>query len=114
MIAASRLGERGGVRQGELGRPPRQREPGRLSGEPQRHVDAGRHSRRGHGERLRTAFRRIHAGGHLDDEVTSHAPQHKIVGVVTEIGFVSLLVAGFGALAGGLIYVAVRVSRGRS
>ncbi|HKE65576.1 MAG TPA: small membrane protein MtfM, partial [Micromonosporaceae bacterium] len=27
--------------------------------------------------------------------------------MVTEIGFVSLLVAGFGALAGGLIYVAV-------
>ncbi|MEV6923601.1 small membrane protein MtfM [Dactylosporangium cerinum] len=33
--------------------------------------------------------------------------------MVTEIGFVSLLVAGMGALAGGLIYVAVRVSRGR-
>jgi hypothetical protein len=33
--------------------------------------------------------------------------------VVTEIGFVSLLVAGFGALAGGLAYLAVRVSRGR-
>src|SRR6266511_1535341 len=33
--------------------------------------------------------------------------------VVTAIGFVSLLVAGFGALAGGLAYLAVRVSRGR-
>jgi hypothetical protein len=33
--------------------------------------------------------------------------------MVTEIGFVSLLVAGMGGLAGGLIYVAVRVSRGR-
>jgi hypothetical protein len=33
--------------------------------------------------------------------------------VATEIGFVSLLVAGFGALAGGLAYLAVRVSRGR-
>lgn len=31
--------------------------------------------------------------------------------MVTEIGFVSLLVAGFGALAGGLVYLAVRVSR---
>jgi hypothetical protein len=34
--------------------------------------------------------------------------------VVTEIGFVSLLVAGFGALGGLLIYLAVRISRGRS
>jgi hypothetical protein len=33
--------------------------------------------------------------------------------MVTEIGFVSLLVAGFGALAGSLVYLAVRVSRGR-
>ena len=33
--------------------------------------------------------------------------------MVTEIGFVSLLVAGFGALAGGLAYAAVRVARGR-
>ena len=33
--------------------------------------------------------------------------------MVTEIGFVSLLVAGFGALAGGLAYVAMRVARGR-
>jgi hypothetical protein len=32
--------------------------------------------------------------------------------MVLEIGFVSLLVAGFGALAGGLAYFAVRVSRG--
>jgi hypothetical protein len=40
-------------------------------------------------------------------------PGHRIVGVVTEIGFVSLLVAGFGALAGGLVYLAVRVARGR-
>jgi hypothetical protein len=31
-----------------------------------------------------------------------------------QIGFVSLLVAGFGALAGGLCYLAVRVSRGRA
>jgi hypothetical protein len=30
-----------------------------------------------------------------------------------QIGFVSLLVAGFGAIAGGLGYFAVRVSRGR-
>jgi hypothetical protein len=34
--------------------------------------------------------------------------------VVTEIGFVSLLVAGFGGLGGMLIYLAVRISRGRS
>jgi hypothetical protein len=34
--------------------------------------------------------------------------------VVTEIGFVSLLVAGFGALGGVLIYLALRISRGRS
>ena len=33
--------------------------------------------------------------------------------VVTEIGFVALLVAGFGALAGGLGYLAVKISRGR-
>jgi hypothetical protein len=32
--------------------------------------------------------------------------------MVTEIGFVSLLVAGFGALAGGLVYLAVRLGRG--
>jgi len=32
--------------------------------------------------------------------------------MVTEIGFVSLLVAGFGALAGGLTYLAVRIARG--
>jgi hypothetical protein len=34
--------------------------------------------------------------------------------MVSEIGFVSLLVAGFGALAGGLVFFAVRLSRGRS
>jgi hypothetical protein len=33
--------------------------------------------------------------------------------MVSEIGFVSLLVAGFGALAGGLVYLAARVSRGK-
>jgi hypothetical protein len=33
--------------------------------------------------------------------------------MVSEIGFVSLLVAGFGALAGLLGYVAVQVSRWR-
>jgi hypothetical protein len=33
--------------------------------------------------------------------------------MVTEIGFVSLLVAGIGALAGALVYRAVRVSRGK-
>jgi hypothetical protein len=33
--------------------------------------------------------------------------------MVTEIGFVSLLVAGFGALAGGMAYLAVRIGRGR-
>ena len=31
--------------------------------------------------------------------------------MVTEIGFVSLLVAGLGALAGGLVYVAVAFER---
>jgi hypothetical protein len=41
------------------------------------------------------------------------APSIGSKAVVTEIGFVSLLVAGFGALAGGLAYLAVRVSRGR-
>jgi hypothetical protein len=33
---------------------------------------------------------------------------------MTEIGFVSLLVAGFGGFAGALIYLGVRVIRGRS
>jgi hypothetical protein len=33
--------------------------------------------------------------------------------VVTEIGFVSLLVAGMGALAGGVGYLAMRMARGR-
>jgi len=33
--------------------------------------------------------------------------------MVTEIGFVSLLVAGLGALAGGVGYLALRISRGR-
>ncbi len=32
---------------------------------------------------------------------------------MTEVGFVSLLVAGFGALAGGLGYLALRVARRR-
>lgn len=31
----------------------------------------------------------------------------------TEIGFVSVLVAGFGVLAGGLVYLGVRLARGR-
>jgi hypothetical protein len=34
--------------------------------------------------------------------------------VVSEIGFVSLLVAGFGALAGALVYLAVLLGRGRA
>jgi hypothetical protein len=34
--------------------------------------------------------------------------------MVSEIGFVSVLVAGFGALAGGLVYVAMRLARGRT
>jgi hypothetical protein len=33
--------------------------------------------------------------------------------VVAEIGFVSLLVAGFGALAGALLYAGIRIGRGR-
>jgi hypothetical protein len=33
--------------------------------------------------------------------------------MVTEIGFVGLLIAGFGGLAGGLVYLAARVARGR-
>jgi hypothetical protein len=33
--------------------------------------------------------------------------------VVTEIGFVGLLIAGLGGLAGGLVYLAAKVSRGR-
>lgn len=33
--------------------------------------------------------------------------------MLTEIGFVSLLVAGFGAFAGGLVYLAAKISRGR-
>jgi len=33
--------------------------------------------------------------------------------MVTEIGFVSLLVAGLGALAGGVAYLAMRLARGR-
>jgi hypothetical protein len=32
--------------------------------------------------------------------------------MATVVGLIGLLVAAFGALAGGLIYVAVRVSRG--
>jgi hypothetical protein len=36
-----------------------------------------------------------------------------MAGRVTEIGFVSLLVAGLGALAGGVGYLALRISRGR-
>jgi hypothetical protein len=36
-----------------------------------------------------------------------------MAGMVTEIGFVSLLVAGLGALAGGLSYLALRIARGR-
>jgi len=32
--------------------------------------------------------------------------------MVTEIGFVSLLVTGFGVLAGSLIYLAIRIGRG--
>jgi hypothetical protein len=34
--------------------------------------------------------------------------------MVSEIGFVSLLVAGFGVLAGGLVYLAAKMNRGRS
>jgi hypothetical protein len=34
--------------------------------------------------------------------------------VVSEIGFVSLLVAGFGGLAGALLYLAIRINRGRT
>jgi hypothetical protein len=33
--------------------------------------------------------------------------------MVTEIGFVSVLVAGFGLLAGGLVYLAVKIGRGQ-
>ena len=33
--------------------------------------------------------------------------------MVTEIGFVSVLVAGFGVLSGGLVYLAVKMTRGR-
>ncbi|MEV8507291.1 small membrane protein MtfM [Actinoplanes sp. NPDC051475] len=33
--------------------------------------------------------------------------------MVTEIGYVSLLVAGMGGLAGGLGYLAMRIARGR-
>ncbi|MEV6629862.1 small membrane protein MtfM [Actinoplanes sp. NPDC051470] len=33
--------------------------------------------------------------------------------MVTEIGFVSLLVAGLGAVAGGVSYLAMRIARGR-
>jgi len=33
--------------------------------------------------------------------------------MVSEIGFVSVLVAGFGVLAGALVYLAVRIGRGR-
>jgi hypothetical protein len=36
-----------------------------------------------------------------------------MAGMVTEIGFVSLLVAGLGALAGGVGYLALRIARGR-
>jgi hypothetical protein len=34
--------------------------------------------------------------------------------MLTEIGFVSLLVGGFGVLAGALVYLGIRIGRGRS
>jgi hypothetical protein len=49
----------------------------------------------------------------IEARTAGRARANKMNGVVTEIGFVSLLVAGFGALAGGLVYVAVRIARGR-
>ena len=50
----------------------------------------------------------------LTTSSAGHAGQHRMVRVmVTEIGFVSLLVAGLGALAGGVGYLAMRISRGR-
>lgn len=33
--------------------------------------------------------------------------------MVTEIGFVSLLVTGFGVLAGGLVYLGIKLGRSR-
>ncbi|GAA0377522.1 hypothetical protein GCM10009541_19950 [Micromonospora gifhornensis] len=66
-----------------------------------------------HSERLGTALGCIGTGGGLDDERAGHGDQHRMSRMVTEIGFVSLLVAGLGALAGGLIYLAVRISRGK-
>jgi hypothetical protein len=33
--------------------------------------------------------------------------------MVTEMGFVGVLIAAFGGLAGGLVYVAARISRSR-
>ncbi len=52
--------------------------------------------------------------GGMRHSIGSQGPVvRKGVSVVTEIGFVSLLVAGFGGLAGMLVYAAVRTGRGR-
>ena len=61
-------------------------------------VRIGGSGRPGAGEPCRA----VRGAGDYDDRV-----------MVTEIGFVSLLVAGLGALAGGLGYLAMRISRGR-
>ncbi|GGM13158.1 hypothetical protein GCM10012279_34150 [Micromonospora yangpuensis] len=100
------------VRQLELRGPPRQHEPGGLAGQPERDVHSGRGGGGGDRESLGTPLRGVRPGGGLDDESAGHGAQHRMAGMVTEIGFVSLLVAGLGALAGGLVYLAVRISRG--
>ena len=76
-------------------RPAGQREPGRLAGQPERHRHPGRDRGGGHRERLRAPLRRVRAGGGLDDEgAGACGSQHRLRRWSTEIGFVSLLVAG--------------------
>jgi len=60
------------VRQDELLRTPRQCEPGRLAGQPQRHLRPGGHGHRRDGEALRAPLRRLGAACHLHDEPRCH------------------------------------------
>jgi hypothetical protein len=72
------VGQRGGVRQGELGGPAGQGEPRRLAGQPERHVHPRGHGRGRHVEGLVAALRGVRSGGGLDDQQTCHSGQHKM------------------------------------
>ncbi len=67
------VGQRRGVREGQPLRPPGHPEPGRLAGQPQRHVGAGGHRGGRHGEALVAALGVVGAGGDLHDERADHA-----------------------------------------